>query len=166
MKRSPNILIPTLAEMLVFAGHVRHIVDGQVVHEKHNAIDVSLKSYLQSVLDSNTDNAINSLFDTAEVAPGGAQDGNDGICVYDNDTATWLSMVTTTMAANNTYGKRWQGEIASLSQARTINESALGYDYEGTNADHFSTIYATQSFTGIPLTAGANYIIEWEIYIQ
>jgi len=165
MEKSPNIIIPILAEVLQIAGHVRHIVDGEVIHEKHNAIDVSLKSYIQASFDSTVDNAINSLFDTAEVAPGNAQDGNDGICVYDNDTATWLSMVTTTMAANNTYGKRWQGEIASLSQARTINESALGFDYEGTNADHFSTIYATQAFTGIPLAAGADYIIEWEIYV-
>jgi len=162
---NPKIIIPSAEDVVRLIGQVQHFVDGELVYEQHNAINADLKTYFQNSMDTAVDNAINSLMDTAEVALGGAQDGNDGIAIHDSDVPEWITMVTTTMAANNTYGKRWQGQVASMSQARTIDESALGYNFAAANPVHFETIYATQSFTGIPLSAGANYIIEWEIYI-
>lgn len=146
-------------------GKVTHRVDGKIVKVDHNTINIQLLGYLKDSLSAPIDRAINDLMTASEVAPGGAQDAKDGIAFYDatGGVESWFTFTTTSIAATETYGARWKGEV-TVSQAREVQQLALGYNYEADDPP-FSTTYATQAFAGLNLQSGATYEVEWEIYI-
>lgn len=150
---------------LKLMGKVTHRINGKVVKVDKNAIHADLFTYLQNSMDTSVDNAINNLFETGQIAPGGAQDGRDGIAFYDatGGVESWFSFVTTSIAATETYGKRWKGEV-TVSQAREVSDLAIGFDYQA-GTPPFGTTYATQAFAGLALQSGATYEVEWEIYL-
>lgn len=161
----PQSKKPAKGNNLKLMGKVTHRVNGKIVKVEKNAINAGLFGYLRDSMDSVIDRAINSLMSAGEVAPGGAQDGNDGIAFYDatGGVESWFTFTTTSIAATETYGKRWSGTV-QVSQARNVQELAIGYNYQA-GTPPFGTTYATQSFAGLSLQSGATYEVEWEIYL-
>lgn len=159
-----KITAPPYKGKVEIVGIVTHYVNGEKVLVKRNAIHADFFEYLQASMDTDVDEAINALFDTAEVAPGGAQDGNDGLAMLDDDTGDWLTFDTETQAPTETYGKKWRGTV-TVSQARTITQVALGHSYEA-GTPPFATAYGTQSFAGLALQSGAQYQVDYEIFVQ
>lgn len=144
-------------------GKVIHRINGKVVKVKKNAIHTDLLAYFRDSMDTAVDKAINDLLSAGEVAPGGVQDGKDGIALYDGTAETWLSFTTTVVSATETYGKRWKGSV-TVSQAREVTSLALGHSYENSVLP-FDTVFATQTFAGLALQSGATYEVEWEPYL-
>lgn len=146
-------------------GKVTHRIDGKVVKVERNAINVGLLAYFASSMDTNINKAILAagLFDAAEVAPGGAQDANHGIAMYDATADAWLTLVTVAATATETHGRRWTGSV-TVSQDRSVNQVAIGHSYE-VGDPPFDTVFATQGFTALDLTNGKDYDVDWELYI-
>jgi len=136
----------------------------RVVKDEHNSIGSGLRTYFMNSMDSNVDNAINSLFTGVESDTGGPENGNDGICAY-NDQGTYYSMVTTTATPTETYGKKWHGSWVATADGFTVNWAYLGHNYNTSN-EPFDPIFAQQNFSAVTLDTNYELIIDWEIYIQ
>lgn len=161
---SHKITAPPMKGKVEVVGVVTHYINGKKVFVKRNTISADLFGYFRDSMDTVVDKAINALFSAAEVAPGGAQDGNDGLAMFDDDAASWLTFDTVTQTPVETYGKKWRGTVTT-SQARTITQVALGHSYEA-GSPPFDTTYGSQTFAGLALQSGATYQVDYEIYVQ
>lgn len=149
-------------------GKVTHRVNGKIVKVEENSIHADLLSYFADSMDTDINKAIlaASLFTAAEVAPGGAEDGNHGLAFFDNTGGVedWFTFDTLTGVPTQSNGKRWTGTV-TVSQTREVNQVAVGHSFQA-GTPPFDTSYATQGFTSINLQAGATYDIDWELYIE
>jgi hypothetical protein len=129
-----------------------------------------LKAYFAESMSSAVDRALNDLFDDDEIEPTGSgttQTDKDGIIVAGalgvfGGAQGAFTTVTTSIAAANTYGRKWRGVI-SPGTARQFGAAKLGYSL--TNAGDFVTSYATQQFPTQTLAANDTLTIEWEVFI-
>lgn len=163
-KYTHKVLSPKRLAGIQLIGKVTHRVNDKIILVQSNTINANLFTYLRNSMSSNVNKAIDDLFTASQIAPGGAQDGKDGIAFFDSEATVYQSMATITGAETETYGRRWIGTV-EMDQPRTITGTVLGHSYQA-GSPTFDTLYATQSFTGITLPSGSLYEVDWEIFLQ
>nr|BDD48086.1 hypothetical protein 2 [Balneolaceae bacterium] len=150
----------------------------ELLVDKHNTIEPSLKEKMADALDGETFSF--GLLPSAELFTddnqryGGTEDGSDGIVILRDqadggnlDAA--YTMTTTYITANQTYGKRFKGVI-TFSESITVDAAVLGAGFRGESlpppgADgHFALNFATNTFTPEQVQQSDKIIIEWELY--
>lgn len=168
-----------LKEYFQLRGHTRIWKNDELVFDKDNAIiagsgttsPTGLKAYLAQSLGANIDRGLDDLMGTGEsdLVSSAAMETKDGILVmansgdYGNATNPVHSMVTTSITATNTFGRKWRG-VLTATAAREFGYAVLGHNARSPEGD-FTTGFANQTFTTITLANGDSLTIEWEIYI-
>ena len=170
---------PQLKEGFTLRGHTRIWKNDELVFDKDNAIiagtgtssPTGLKAYLAQALGATVDAAINDLMGTgdSDLTASTAMETKDGILVmaesgdYGNATAPVRSMVTTSITATQTFGRKWRG-VLTAAAAREFGYAVLGFNARSPEGD-FTTGFAEQTFTTVTLATSDTLTIEWEVYI-
>lgn len=170
---------PQLKEGFTLRGHTRIWKNDELVFDKDNAIiagtgttsPTGLKAYLAQALGATVDRALNDLMGTGDsnLVSSTAMETKDGILVmaesgdYGNSTAPVYSMVTTSITATQTFGRKWRG-VLTAAGAREFGHAVLGWAAQSPEGS-FQTGFAEQSFTTITLATSDTLTIEWEVYI-
>jgi hypothetical protein len=160
-------------------GHTRIWKNDELIFDHDNAIiagtgttsPTGLKAYLAQALGATVDRAINDLMATGDsnLVSATAMETKDGILVmaeaadYGNATAPVYSMVTTSITATNTFGRKWRG-VLTAAAAREFGYAVLGHSAQSPEGN-FVTGFAEQTFSTITLATSDSLTIEWEIYI-
>jgi hypothetical protein len=127
-----------------------------------------LKAYFAQSMSATIDRSLSSLFENGDIDISSGLSGltgTAGIAVSsdaESFSADGRSMVTTTLTAANTYGRKWRGVLTAdgprqFAAARIGNGVQAGGDY--------TTLYATQQFPTQTLATNDTLTIEWEIFI-
>lgn len=138
---------------------LRNMTTGEVLFEFRNTIHEDLYNRMVAEIE------LTSLFDDDEIEPGNAQDGNDGITVYDNDNSVWLSTITTEVAGTQTYSRKWMGEITSTA-TRDVTEFSLGESYQDTTPFPFNSVFAFKVVNPVELVISNDYQLTWEVFFD
>ena len=140
-----------------------------------------LKAYFAQSMSRNVNAGLTSLFSTPFVisADGGAvpagEQNKSGIAIFGSSDSTQVgggsTMITTNIAASNTYGRKWRGELTATT-ASQFSFAVIGYDigntFDGGGGNwvgNFVTPFATQQFPTQTLATNDTLTIEWEIFI-
>lgn len=131
-----------------------------------NTIEGNIREFFADAMHSSgslPNIALDDLFTSDNEEVGGSEDGNDGIVVATDNKQ--FTTITTTMSAENTYGKKWRGDI-QFDASHSIVKATLGHDYGGDSiVSYFDSTYATQSISEGDVQTSDRMIIEWEIYL-
>lgn len=146
-------------------GEVRIFVNENLVIKDRNVIRDPLKAYFRDVMDAPGDKALDNLFSADGEVLGGTEDGKDGILIRVGTSE--FTMITTTLTADNTFGKKWRGEYTNTSGGtQSISGFVIGHNFNSTGSPFFGTRYATYDPTAFDAQDQDSVIIEWEIFLS
>lgn len=141
----------------------------KLICDRHNTIGGGIKAGFAEAMHPDTsipNFAIDDLFDDSEVSDGSTQDGKDGIALTFGTITDCQSMITTSVTPDNTYGKKWRGEVQFSTSHSNVSGARLGHDFGDFGSSlWFDYLFAQQTFSYEEVEVSDRIVVNWEIYL-